>query len=141
LEKAAKRKPTAGEAALDRAMAYIVEHFSKPPRLVEVAAAAGLSPFHLHREFRRHFGETPKEVMTRLQIERAKGLMLRGVPLAEVAGRCGFGHQSHLTLRFKMKTGLTPSRWLKREQGVTAQPPPRRRSPLRRVRSGPRGSG
>jgi len=124
--KRAKPKPNAVEAALDRAMAYIVKHFSKPPTLVDVAAAVGLSPFHLHRQFRRHFGETPKEVMTRLQIERAKELMLLGVPLAEVAGRCGFAHQSHFTWRFKLKTGLRPREWLKRERGVTGRPPPRR---------------
>ena len=109
-------KATALVARLDRGMAYIRRHFADPILLPEVAAAAGLSPFYFHRHFRRQFGETPKEVISRLRVERAKELILRGVPLPEVARRCGFAHQSHLTMRFKMETGIPPKRWLRQER-------------------------
>lgn len=97
---------------LERAMAYIEAHFAEAPGLPEIAAAAGVSMFHLHRRFKLHFGETPKDVVTRLQIEEAKRLLLKRVPAAEVASRCGFVHISHFISRFKGKTGATPMRWL-----------------------------
>ena len=115
MAKGGASESSAIEPKLDRAMAYIRRHFARPVTLQDLARAVGLSPFHLHRQFRRHFGQTPKEVATRLQVEKAKGLILKGVPLSDVARRCGFSHQSHFASRFKMKTGLTARAWLKRE--------------------------
>jgi AraC-like DNA-binding protein len=47
-------------AALERGMAYVRAHFATRPRLSEVADASGLSPYHFHRRFRLHYGQTPK---------------------------------------------------------------------------------
>jgi AraC family transcriptional regulator len=52
-------------------------------------------------------------MVTRLQIEEAKRLMRRSVPLREVATRCGFRSQSHFTSRFKQTTGTPPGRWVR----------------------------
>ena len=82
-----------------------------------MAQAVGISPFHFHRRFTQWAGRTPKAVMTEMQIEHAKALMLEGkVELPEVAKRCGFAHQSHFTSRFKLLVGQTPSRWLRARQ-------------------------
>jgi AraC family transcriptional regulator len=98
---------------LNKAAALIRASLHRRPRLPELAAAAGLSVFHFHRLFKRHFGETPLQMVARLQIDLAKRLLRRGVPLREVARRCGFSHQSHMTVRFRQATGTTPTRWLR----------------------------
>ena len=83
--------------------------------LDRASRAAGMSRFHFHRRFRVCFGRTPKAVVTERQIEEAKRLMRAGVALADVADRCGFAHQSHLTQRFKQIVGTTPAAWARRE--------------------------
>jgi AraC family transcriptional regulator len=98
---------------LNKAAALIRSSLHRRPRLPELAAAAGLSVFHFHRLFKRHFGETPLQMVARLQIDLAKRLLCRGVPLREIAARCGYSHQSHMTVRFRQATGTTPTRWLR----------------------------
>ena len=60
-------------------------------------------------------------MVSRLQIDLAKDLLLQDVPLKEVARRCGFSQQSHFTHRFRMATGTTPARWLRGQWELTGQ--------------------
>src|SRR5439155_395571 len=46
------------------------------PRFNEVAAAAGLSPFHFHRLFSTWAGVTPKDFLQCLTLEHVKQLLL-----------------------------------------------------------------
>jgi AraC family transcriptional regulator len=108
--------------SLERAAAVIRCSFHRRPKLAELAAAAGLSPFHFLRVFKRHFGETPFQMVARLQIDLAKRLMRAGVPLRQVADRCGFAHPSHFSLRFKQATGTTPRRWLREGEPPMERP-------------------
>jgi AraC-like DNA-binding protein len=91
---------------------FIERHCTRGPGLGQIAAAAGLSRFHFCRTFTQCFGESPKAMLTRLQIEQAKRLMLTGRPLSEIAIACGFVHLSHFSSRFKQVVGQRPSRWL-----------------------------
>jgi AraC family transcriptional regulator len=100
-------------ARLEAAKKFIEENALRGSEcdLVAVAKEAGQSPFHLHRRFKQHFGQTPKEIASTLQVEMAKKLILQGVPMPQIAQRCGFAHQSHFVSRFRMKTGVTPTKW------------------------------
>ena len=88
------------ERKLRESFDYIRRRFHRRPTLSEIAAVCQVSPFHFHRVFARRFGETPFEMVCRLQIERAKELLLEGVPVAEVGARCGFCSQSQFGSRF-----------------------------------------
>ena len=96
---------------------FIRRNFHRRPKLVEIAEAAHLSRFHLHRLFKRRFGETTYQMVARLQIEQAKELLLQGVPGPEIAERLGYTHQSHFSTRFRMATGNSPLRWLRANRG------------------------
>jgi AraC family transcriptional regulator len=98
-------------------MAFIRQNF-RTATLADVAAHVGISQFYFHRLFTAWSGgRTPKDVMTELQIGHAKELILGGaVELRDVAARCGFSHQSHLTSRFRDLVGMPPSRWRKARQ-------------------------
>ncbi|MDQ3439713.1 MAG: AraC family transcriptional regulator [Planctomycetota bacterium] len=90
----------------------MAEEFRRNPRLSEIARIAHFSEYHFHRLFRKRFGKTPKQCLVDLQIEEAKRLMLAGQRPSDAACRAGFSHQSHLTARFKIVTGVTPRQWL-----------------------------
>ena len=53
------------------AIRYIVEHYQQQPELDEVAAAAGMSPFHFQRVFKRWAGISPKRFLQFVTLERA----------------------------------------------------------------------
>lgn len=79
--------------------------------LVRLAAVAGLSPFHLVRVFREAVGLPPHAYLDQVRVERAKGLLSAGLPIARAAAEAGFADQSHLTRRFKRLVGVTPGQY------------------------------
>lgn len=72
---------------------------------------AGLSPFHLHRLYRRAYGLTPAEHRLEARLRLARRLILSGVAIAEAAATAGFTDQSHLTRAFRKLMGTSPGRW------------------------------
>jgi AraC-like DNA-binding protein len=119
----------AGDVSADAELARLIpsakfmqKEFRRGPTLAAIAKTVHLSPFHFHRRFTELLGITPKHFMLDSQIHEAKAALLAGdVPLAEIAARCGFSHQSHFTSRFKQATGLTPTRWRRMAQAPTDQ--------------------
>ena len=87
---------------------YVEAHLDRPIRLDDLAALAGLSPFHLQRAFRASRGVSPQTFVAHRRIARAKALLGRPEPLAAIALACGFSSQSHLTRAFRAATALTP---------------------------------
>lgn len=105
--------------------------FLREWRLNELAALAGLSPFHFQRAFKAAYGTSPHQWRIALRVAEAKRLLARGVPAAEVAAAVGLVDQSHLTRRFAGMYGVTPARYQKQlrtsVQVSPAAPAPRPR--------------
>ncbi len=97
--------------AVRLARSFIDEHFAGSISLEGLGRLTNLSPFHLHRVFRRQTGMPPHAYQTQVRVNRAKQLLLRGWPLAEVALATGFADQSHLTRHFLRLVGVTPGRY------------------------------
>lgn len=95
---------------------YIKANALKKKSFRDAAALINKSPFHFHRNFARIFGITPKKLQTSVQIEAVKEMLLKGIPLPEIAVKCGFAHQSHMTARFKSWVKESPMRWVKAEK-------------------------
>jgi AraC-like DNA-binding protein len=94
-----------------RAKAWLEAHMAEDVDLASVAAAAGLSRFHLIRAFRKETGLTPHAWLADLRVLRARRLLSKGIAPADVALACGFADQSHLTRAFKARIGTTPGRF------------------------------
>jgi AraC-like DNA-binding protein len=101
---------------LDPAVQFIERHYAERPTLAQIARSVYRSRFHFHRRFTSCFGETPKAMVTRLQVEQAKRLLLAGQSSGEVAKACGFTQHSSFSFRFKRLVGCTPTRWLAAER-------------------------
>jgi len=79
--------------------------------MTDLAAAHGLHPGHVAREFRRAVGVPVGEFARRLRAADAAHRIAAGEePLSRVAHTCGYVDQAHLTRQAKWHTGLTPRR-------------------------------
>lgn len=96
-------------APLLRALDFMEANLASTFGLNELAHAAGVSPSHLSRSFKSATGLPPHQYLMKLRVERAQRLLLRGVPIVEVALDSGFAHQEHLTRIFRRHTGYTPA--------------------------------
>jgi AraC-like DNA-binding protein len=97
--------------AVRRAIDYLHAHYARPVALADLSRAAALSPFHLHRVFRRAVGLPPHAYLVGVRVNRARNLLGRGIAPAEVAVATGFSDQSHLTRHFHRQVGVTPARF------------------------------
>lgn len=83
------------------------------------AAHARLSPGYFSRRFRQSFGVTFSRFVAARRVERARGLLVGGAKLCEIALACGFADQAHFTRTFGNLMGSTPGRW--RRQAATSR--------------------
>ncbi|MEW2378237.1 helix-turn-helix transcriptional regulator [Micromonospora sp. NPDC047812] len=77
--------------------------------VTETAAGTGLDPRALHRRCRHLFGYGPKTLARILRMRRALAMARAGTPLAEVAARCGYADQAHLTRDVRDLAGVPPT--------------------------------
>lgn len=83
----------------------------------ELATAAALSPIHFARQFKKSTGQAPHQYLIEARIKRAMHLLQSDLSLAEIAYRCGFTHQEHMTRLFGRKLGMTPGAYRKELRG------------------------
>jgi AraC family transcriptional regulator len=99
--------------AVSAAVRFIREHYAEQISLADIAAAAGMSPFHLTRVFKKTMGMSPHQYLVEVRVHSARALVSAGgehPSLAEVAAAVGFADQSHLTRQFKRILGTTPKK-------------------------------
>ncbi len=78
-------------------------------RLEELARRSHLSPFHLHRHFRKTFGETPQAFRTRRRLEQAAAtLRSSSTPVTDIALDAGFSSLGSFGCLFKRRFGVSP---------------------------------
>jgi AraC-like DNA-binding protein len=94
---------------LQVAREYLHGSTQKRLSLGEVSRAACISPFHLHRSFKRVFRLTPHAYVTNLRLQRAKALLEEGNTALETAMELGFASPSAFTRLFRSYYGVPPS--------------------------------
>jgi AraC-like DNA-binding protein len=93
-----------------------------PLSLTQVAAEMHVSVSALSHRYRREAGIAPIAAYRALRIERAKALLLRGIPLHTIAEELGFSDAFHLSKAFKQVLGIAPRYFLRDyQQGKPSQ--------------------
>ncbi len=91
------------------AVRHIEACLVEPLTLEDLARAAGLSPFHFLRLFRRETGLTPHQYLIRARLRRAVSLLRdTSIPITEVAYEVGFGDLSNFVRTFHRQVGCPP---------------------------------
>jgi AraC family chemosensory pili system transcriptional regulator ChpD len=101
----------ARDPAMDRVAALLMDRLADPPDLAALAREAGISREHLVRRFSASRGLPPMAWAMQRRLARARTLLRRGQPPAEVAAALGFADQAHLTRAFRDAAGITPGRY------------------------------
>ncbi|MEM7584729.1 MAG: AraC family transcriptional regulator [Acidobacteriota bacterium] len=97
-----------------RVLDFVATHYGRGITLEDMAAEAGISPYHFARLFKQTIGQPPYQFVMAYRVEQAKKLMAEPTrPLADVAVSCGFSDQAHFSRTFKRFTGSTPTAWRK----------------------------
>ncbi len=102
----------AGEALIEGLVAGIALDPGAYRNLSALTAAAGVGSRKLHELFRTHYHTTPAEMLARLRITAARGMLLHGSrPVADVAFEVGFESLSAFNENFRRYTAMTPAKY------------------------------
>lgn len=101
------KRPT---SSIDKAVIYMIENYTKPISLVEVAEAAGVSKYKLIRDFHRYRHQSPMKWLRSYRILRSIDIMRHRPNLAikEIAYLSGFMNSAHFSRIFKQHLKMTP---------------------------------
>lgn len=102
-----------------RALAYLEAHWREQPALEQLAEAAGRSPGHLQRLFKRWAGVSPKRLLQFLTVEYAKGRLRHGRTVLDTALDAGLSGPSRLHDLFLAAEAVTPGAWGRGGSGLT----------------------
>lgn len=95
---------------LAAAQSYIADMARHEIGVADVAAAAGVHPVYLARQYRRWLGCSPGHDLRRRRVELAASLLAANdAPLSDIALEAGFCDQSHLNRAFMAQWGMTPA--------------------------------
>ncbi|MBV9907879.1 MAG: bifunctional DNA-binding transcriptional regulator/O6-methylguanine-DNA methyltransferase Ada [Hyphomicrobiales bacterium] len=86
-----------------------IEQAEEAPKLAELAAAAGLSPYHFHRVFKTITGVTPKAYAAETRARRAADKLRTAETVTEAIYDAGFNSSSRFYESTAARLGMTPS--------------------------------
>jgi AraC family transcriptional regulator len=85
------------------------ERLAETVSLAELASVAGLSVSQFSRQFKARTGLAPHRFLLGLRVDQACRLLRTDTtPIADIAVRCGFSHQEHLTRVMRAHLDTTP---------------------------------
>jgi AraC family transcriptional regulator len=96
---------------ISRVLTYIHAHVDEPLRLEALSAIAGVSAFHLQREFTQATGHSPARRAQLLRLKRASMRLVfqRERPITDVALEAGYQNAESFTRAFQKRVGQSPS--------------------------------
>lgn len=98
---------------INKVMDFIEANLDTDLKLIDLAKLASFSQFHFHRIFKAMVGETLRNYILRLRVEKSAN-MLALMPkksITEIALDCGFGSSAHYARVFKQTYGMSASQW------------------------------
>jgi AraC family transcriptional regulator len=121
-------KPETLESYMERllkVLVHIQNHLDEELSLGELAAVAHFSPYHFHRIFRGMVGESVREHVRRLRLERAALRLKHGrEPVTGVAFDAGYESHEAFTRAFTVLFRVPPSVYRRNNRSLSLPPVP-----------------
>jgi AraC family transcriptional regulator, regulatory protein of adaptative response / methylated-DNA-[protein]-cysteine methyltransferase len=89
-----------------------------PVTLAELGRLCAMSPWHLQRVFTQAMGVSPRQYAEARRIERLKGELRRGEPVASATFGAGYGSSSRLYEKAGAELGMTPAAYKRGAPGA-----------------------
>ncbi|WEM44589.1 AraC family transcriptional regulator (plasmid) [Photobacterium sp. DA100] len=102
-----------GDKLAVRVKNLLLRDIACSPPLETLALELGHTKETVIRQFKSHFGITPKSFLNNHRVEKAKILLRGGMPIVDVAIEVGFSDQSQLHRAFVNYTASTPRQYQK----------------------------
>lgn len=108
----AGKRDDRSDAYVKKAIHYIRQNLSEPITLDGLADYAGISKYHLCRQFKAYTGSTVIATVNLIRCTQACRLIESGKPVSEAAAACGYENLSYFTRVFKKHMQALPSSFL-----------------------------
>lgn len=95
-------------------MTYIRQNLSRSISLEDLSQQAGISKFHLSREFKAVTGTTIFDFINLTRCNEAKLLIESGMSVSAAAISCGYHNMSYFSRAFQKRFGILPSHYLRK---------------------------
>lgn len=109
---------TREQEAIKRVLA-LLDRAEEPPALAELAAAAGYSPHHFHRMFKRATGITPAAYARGKRARNLTQSLERNGRVTDAIYDAGYSGPARFYADARDRLGMTPSAWLEGGRGET----------------------
>jgi len=118
-----RRASTAGvgvdDPVLAKALDYIHRHACDPLRVEDLMEQVHVSRRTLEIRFRKRFGRTLAEEISRIRLDRAKYLLTETeLPVAKVMAACGYENVPRFITWFRRNVGVPPIAFRKKARGL-----------------------
>lgn len=91
---------------------YMSNHYAKSLTVTELSNFAGVSIYHLEREFKKYTGSSLKEYLLTLRLSRSCFLLnTTALPISSISQIVGFNEYNSFFKIFKKHMGMTPSEY------------------------------
>ncbi len=97
---------------MELAKTFLKQHTRKNITVAQIAQKVSLSEYHFMRVFKRYTGMSPHAYLINQKINLAQRLLLKSLPIAEVAQEVGFVDQSHLNRHFQSIVAMSPGEFV-----------------------------
>lgn len=98
-----------GQRVIYKALEYVKQRLEREVTVGECAAHVHLSVSYFSSLFKKVMGMTLIQFITAERMQKAKTLLIAGVPVQEVASAVGYEERRYFSEMFKRTTGMTPS--------------------------------
>ncbi len=100
------------DSIVDRAKAFISEHYKEDISRTEIAGSVYLTPEYMAKMFKKETGVSLKQYITDFRVGKAKELLANpNVRISDVATEVGFDNFSYFSTVFKKTTGYSPGEY------------------------------